>query len=216
MIDLKKEMIAVSFDDNEEANKFLNMCDKDGITWANGSKITSNTACVSTKCVSISQYNNGITYGNAVVWEDYGYKIVKFSDLFKDDIRIESFVSGNCVICVKKINGKVVNKGVAHCHPSDVFDFEYGEKIARKRMNGKDPFKKKTKVVRMDDYNVGDTVVLKKKLINDFAEVEIGVPKNVVLTKTLDKQFGQLYCFKDVRGILRGAVISDIKGKVIV
>ena len=215
MIDLKKEKIAVSFDNKQELNKFLAMCEEDGITWGNGEKATDFPTCNTIHCISISPYNNGITYGSKGIWIDYGYKIVKFSELFRKDIKIESFVNGNCVICVKKINGKVVNKGIAHCHPNDVFDFDYGEKIARKRMNGKDPFKKKTKVVKKDDYEVGDNVILKKKLINDFAEGGIIVTKNVLLTKKLDKHFGQLYCFNDVEGCLRGAIISDIKGKVI-
>jgi hypothetical protein len=60
----------------------------------------------------------------------------EYFELVEEEPKIEIIIKGRKTIAKKFVNGKVVNKGTARCHPNDEFNFEVGSRIAIERLLG--------------------------------------------------------------------------------
>jgi len=166
--------VAVVFDSEKEIDKFYELCVKNNKI--NESIITRKDDVLKSFVYFSKEYQ--IPLINYYGGEDY-LKVKASEFLTQSTTTIEIFQSKQTVICLKKLDGKVVAVGKAKCNPDDAFDFEFGATLAFQRMIGMEPLKPpfdisdceqgiKTlkngmKIRKQDRYEVGDKVLMKKK-----------------------------------------------------
>lgn len=153
MKDLIEKEIAVSFKNKKEMRSFLEKCQKANLRWNKGKKATEFTPPEWFDCISygFKTVNTLLGYARKEFYEDWGYKIVPFSefDFDKSTKKIYITVEENKVHAILKENGKVINRSVATCSDEDEFNFETGAKIAFNRL---------FEVSDKSTYKIGDTV----------------------------------------------------------
>lgn len=77
----------------------------------------------------------------------------------------------NSVFAVEKINGNPARTAEARCCPEDSFNFDVGAELAFERLIGElPPLREPMKIVKQDEYAVGDKVLIKKwdDMVKDY------------------------------------------------
>lgn len=72
-------------------------------------------------------------------------------------------IPGEKVIAISTYAGRTV-KGVAKCHPNDIFDIEFGKKLAAARCNEKISYKRLTRAVNKFKQAADESIAADEKL----------------------------------------------------
>lgn len=216
--DFKEKKIAVTFDSLDEYKDFLKKCQKFGLQSDYYLRnIRKDDVNLILTCGYVSSAPNIITsWGSKKSYDnDYVSNIWKLTPaklfLHEPETKIEIFQSNNTVVALKKIDGKVVAKGIAKCCPEDTFDFDFGAKLALERMYCGN-------IKKCDHYNVGDRVKIVDKLeglghglVTEDDKKFQG--KVVTISYVLFPSFGK-YLIKEDNG-KAGWFDNEIAGKVL-
>lgn len=220
--------VVVTFSSEEELKEFLKLCESRNITWRYGDPAIAHTPNFKSDGIRFDKYERGMCKGSIVFYKTRGsLKFISASKFLVPEERVEIFRSKNTVVCLKRVNGKVVAKGVARCCPSDVFDYDFGAELAFERMLGKKSAKtpKKT-IVKQDVYAVGDIVLVKKKWKSGISVSDMDFMLGNAYEVIRDEgersiKGGHQYMLKVCSGDIKSfddywdVCHSDIKGKVV-
>lgn len=163
--EFKKGGIAVKFNNENEVNQFLSVCDGFGITWHSGKKTNDleHASVVDAKCVIFLA--RGIVSGSESHCESICHKIVNFADI-NNSKSIHITMHANTIHAVLKENDRVIKHKKAVCNESDDFDFEYGARLAFDRLFNKVKEVKEVKEVKRKA-EIGEYI----KIVDEFLGV---------------------------------------------
>ena len=225
--------VVVTFSSEEELKEFLKLCESKNITWHDGDPALAHTPNFKSDGIRFDRYDRCMWKGSLDFYKTKGSrKFIPASKFLVPEERVEVFRSKNTVVCLKRVNGKVVAKGVARYNPHDAdeglpFNYDYGAELAFERMLGKKSVKtpKKT-IVKQDVYAVGDIVLIKKKWKSDISVSDMDFMLGNAYEVIRDKgersiEDGHQYRLKVCSGDIEflddywDVCHSDIKGKVV-
>ena len=225
--------VVVTFSSEEEVKEFLKLCESKNITWHGGDPATVYTPDFKSDGIRFDKYDRGMWNGSLDGYRHIGYhKFIPASKFLVPEERIEIFRSKNAIVCLKRVGGRVVAKGVARYNPHDAdeglpFNYDYGAELAFERMLGKKSVKtpKKT-IVKQDVYAVGDIVLIKKKWKSDIpvSDMDFMLGNAYEVVRDIGERSikeGHQYRLKVCSGDMKSyadyweVCHSDIKGKVV-
>lgn len=225
--------VVVTFSSEEELKEFLKLCESENITWHDGDPATSFTPDSKSEGIRYDRFDKGLWKGSLRNYSsERTRQFVSANEFLFPEERVEIFRSKNAVVCLKRVNGKVVAKGVARYNPHDAdeglpFNYDFGAKLAFERMLGKKSVKtpKKT-IVKQDVYAVGDIVLIKKKWKSDIPVSDMDFMLGNAYEVIEDKgersikeghQYSLKVCSGDIKSLddYWDVCHSDIKGKVV-
>lgn len=229
--EFKDGKVAVSVK-GDTKDEFLKLCERSGLLWSSGDLPTA--LPVDSDFCFIRHTPKGLQRGGKSYYTDmlnvaiadyteFSYEQdLTVPEVVKDEVvppiygyyRVEIVRKGRKVVCREYLNGSVINKGTARCHPDDEFDFKFGSDLAYDRMRGREVKHEvkheKVRVVRQDVYEVGDVVMMAEPNPFYHSVANSFMGKEQVISSVFDDGFYR------IEGITYGwHGYKDIAGKVV-